>query len=1318
MTTPWRARLRRLRFALLAAGATVVILLGVLAGLTQLAMPWLERHPQHVEHWLSKRLERPVKIGHLSGGWIGGGPLLALDDVRIAGRLADQPALAIPHAELAFDLYAPFKRNGAFSEFRLSGLDLGLVNEASGWHVRGLDFGAPQQSDEPFSLGALGALEISNLRLTIEDPQRGLHVALAAPMLRLLNRGAITRVLGRVRVADTDSPPLDLVADLDINTRSGEIYVGGRDVDLGRYAAQQSPGGIQLVAGSGAVQLWARVNAARADDVRVRVDLKDVRFDAASPIAVDEHTAIAPRIGTDRLAFVARWLREPDGWTFDLADFVAGPDIRATGAASTPAPAPARLTVERRGDDAQPRYRAGATGLPLEPFGNLAMLSGQAPEGLRRWLYLAHPRGTLARADIDWRGADDYEVNAQLRGIGLASAGAAPGIEHIDLDLGGDAQALLLQLPQQALRVDYPHVFRKPLLFAQFGGDVIARRVDDAWQLETDRLGFEGEGYGGELRGSVALPSGRRPLVDLYALITHGDIVAAKLFWPTITMPPPAIAWLDRALVGGRLVDGRVALRGDLADWPFHDRSGRFVARAEIADATLDYDPNWPRAEKLHAVATFVNDGMQVDVDAAEAMGNKITQASATIADFGPLVLDLAVKGEGSGANLLGFMRATPVGKRYQDQLKDVAVTGKAAVAFTLNLPIKQIEALNLNGGVDLGGAKLDHGAFNLHFSDAAGHLRFNQKGFAADALDVGFRDRKAKLSIAIGGYAADPRHVFEATLAGRFPATTVFADVPVLLPMLTAFPGESAWTASVGVEAPAGGAVRSRLALDSDLRGTSIELPAPLAKAADVALPFHLDLDLPPAGQIFVAKLGDVLGVKGRVPGGGRPFAARVELGTAPPGEPPAQAVVIGGRTPRLDAGSWLERVEQDTGSTGSIVQAVDLRADDFLFANRHFSDMRLTVDNGVAATTVGLDGAAIAGRLEIPRTDLVGRGISAKFARIHWPETPADAQDSSAFADVAPASLPPLHLVVDDFQLGKASFGSAQFESHPIANGMSVDKLESQSPNITMKASGDWTGGAKDNHSRLSIELSAQNLGHMMDALGFPGLIDGGTTRATIDATWAGPPSAFALPKLDGVLDINVAEGRILDVEPGAGRIFGLFSLTEIPRRLSLDFSDFFQSGLSFNSIIGKFRLADGNAYTDGLTINSPAADIVVTGRTGLRAKDYDQRMAVSPHAGATLPIVGAIAAGPVGAAAGLVIQGILNKPLGMAMGLHYQVSGSWDKPKITLVSREKPGIGNREPGAGKKKPRKSGAGTPDPPERESSPAADGAPGAGPRW
>jgi len=994
----------------------------------------------------------------------------------------------------------------------------------------------------------------------------------------------------------------------------------------------------------------------------------------------------------DRIAFAARWVREAAGWTTDIADLVL-----TRGETDA---APARLSIESRGIG-EATYRAAATNLAIEPLGSLAMLSGRAPAGLRRWLYHAHPQGVLTGADLRWRSAEDFDANATLTAGGFASADTVPGIERFDAVVHGDAQAVMLQLPPQALRIDYPRVFRKPFLFSQFGGDIVAFRSDDAWRVDTDRVVFEGEGYGGELRGGAEIQDDHtRPLLDLYALVTHAEVTAAKLFWPTTSMSPQAIAWLDRSLVSGRLEAARVLVRGDLDSWPFHDNAGRFEARAHVVDTTLDYNPEWPPAERIDAIANFIGNSMLIDAGSIDTKGIHVTEATASIADLGNSVLDLSAKANGSGANLLAFLRDTPIGKRQEDVLKDLSIGGKGDVALKLSLPIKDSSKLVLDGSVELAGANLDNAAFNLHFVDASGSVRFNQSGFAAGPLAVQFRQRAAKLALAAGGYVEDAKHAFEANLKGRFPVTTVFADVSDIAPVLPRFPGESDWTAAVNIDtAAAAGSGHKQLLLTSDLRGTAIDLPAPLAKSADAARSFELALEFPFLGAAFTAKLGELVAARGTLPAPAKPFAARVQFGGPPSASVPARGIVIGGRVTTFDAGGWLDLVQRGDddasgGGGGSLLQQIDLAADEFTISDRNFGATRIDMRDNKGATELRLDGAGLAGVLQIPGKDLVRQGVTARFERFHWPEGAADAPDSSALADVAPAGLPPLHIAVDDFMLGQASFGAAQFESYPSGAGMHIEKLETKSANINMSASGDWTGTAKDNRSHLLITLTAQNLGHMMDALGFSGLIDGGQTMATIDAEWPGSPSAFAMSRLEsGTITLKVAEGRIPEVHPGAGRIFGLLSLSEIPRRLSLDFSDFFQSGLGFNSITGTFRLEDGNAYTTDLTIKSPAADIVITGRTGLRTKDYDQEMVVSPHTGATLPIVGAIAGGPVGAAAGLVLQGVLGKPMGRALGSRYKVSGSWDKPQITLVARERTGIGNRESGMGKQKSEDAG-------------------------
>ena len=118
---------------------------------------------------------------------------------------------------------------------------------------------------------------------------------------------------------------------------------------------------------------------------------------------------------------------------------------------------------------------------------------------------------------------------------------------------------------------------------------------------------------------------------------------------------------------------------------------------------------------------------------------------------------------------------------------------------------------------------------------------------------------------------------------------------------------------------------------------------------------------------------------------------------------------------------------------------------------------------------------------------------------------------------------------------------------------------------------------------------------------------------------------------------------------------------------------FRDFFKSGFSFDSIEGLFTLKDGDAFTKDLLVKGPAADIKVNGRTGLKAKDYDQTMDVTPHVGSTFVIGGALVGGPVGAGVGALLHGILKGAINDVARVRYSVTGSWEKPVITEVAKE---------------------------------------------
>ncbi|MEP6881393.1 MAG: YhdP family protein, partial [Dokdonella sp.] len=868
-------------------------------------------------------------------------------------------------------------------------------------------------------------------------------------------------------------------------------------------------------------------------------------------------------------------------------------------------------------------------------------------------------------------------MDAAITGLHVDAVDAIPGIAPLAARLSGDSHGMLLEVPDQETRIDNRKLFRKPFELTHFGGDVTAWKDDDGWRIGTHQYRIESRDFMLSLRGGAQLQTdGSRPLMDLAAVVTRGNVEAAKLFWPK-TMPESTVKWLDRALEEGDIVAGRAMIHGDLDNWPFNDNAGRFEAHAELSALKLAYLPDWPVGEDLDVSTSFINNGMQATAHSGRSLGVTIDETEASIADFHEPVLELSVDGHGAGKDLLAYLRATPVGEDHVSTLSGLAIGGNAVVHVDLDIPLKHHEQSTLDGKVDLSDADLDESTWDLNFKKANGQVRFTRTGVVADSLVTTFEEFPVTLGIAIGSSTSDSSNSFEARLHGILPASAIFARASELAPALPRFPGEAEWRVGLDIGADNGAAIgRKTLSVSSDLKGIAINLPAPLEKAADTSQAFFLNLQMPPLGQPFSASLGDIVQIDGRLPSSNSPIAANLALGpNLSPVELPASGLRIGGHAKTFDVSGWIALFSAGGGG-GDLLNSIMIDVDDVSLAGRHFADLHLDLRPKDDAIKINVAGKTLEGEISVPSEELRRRGITAQMKRVHWPDLSAGTENSpTVLAGVAPASIPPLHLSIGELKLGTTDFGDMRVESYPTDEGMRIDLLETKSANLDMRASGDWIGTAETSHSRLDINMTAESLGKMLDTFGFAGIIEGGQTVAHIDATFPGSPATFALANATGSLNVRVEKGRILDVEPGAGgRLFGLLSLREIPRRLSLDFSDLFKSGMSFNSIKGSFTLDAGNARTDDLRIASPAADITISGRTGLRSKDYDQEMVVTPRAGVALPVVGALAGGPVGAAAGLFVQTLIGKKLNRAARSRYHVTGSWDKPVIALIAKEK--------------------------------------------
>lgn len=1271
--TNWRHRLHRGRIALQALFAFAVILFASLIGLCRLLLPWIVNHPEQIDQFLSGRLGRSVHVERAEGRWENGGPLLNLYNVSIATN-SDETPWVISQAEFSLDFFSWLEPTRTWSEFRLLGLELTLERGGSDlpWELRGLKASSKDSNTgSKTALFQLGTITLKDAQLHVDDIATERHLVLGISELRLVNDGNHHRLTGTVNPEHSSSPPISIVADYNDSDASAQLYVGGENLAIDYFMEGIQLGGISLLNGQGKVDLWTIWHSGKLLEARVEVDLENFLLEANRSIELIKQEKIVPRINIDHLSGGWRWRYAEDGWTLDIADFV----LRRADVTTAASAMHIAKHENKSNEGIFPEYTVLASTLDIGSLASVGMLADAISPTLRQWLNTSYPQGKIEDLNLRYIDSNNFDISAHLTALGCQPAMNKPGMQGFNANLLGDQEAFTLTLPShQAVALDLLRVFRKRLEFSEFSGQLALYRMDDAWRLETPSLSFEGVGYSGELRGLVDIQDdGSHPLLDVATFVQASDIQAADLFWPK-SMPNRVISWLDQALVAGKLQTGRLVLRGDLDDWPFRKPTGRFEARADIDDLTLNYHPKWPRGEHLHVAATFINDSLEAIVKSGEVSGNTIDKATGVIRSLSDAQLDLEAEGGGRGKTLLGLIKKSPLGQRYSKELVGVEIGGRGQAKVRLHLPFKQEEPMELEGNVVLTDADLQAAQWNLKFAKADGTVRFNQSGLAADDLSVMLEDQPMNLSLLMGGFAKNHSHRLEAELRGNLPVKRLFADFPALDRYSSHFYGAANWNIGLDVTAVDSSTEEATktLKIESDLQGVTMDFPAPLSKSANQKLPLNLSFTLPlPDARLDLA-LGDLLRLRSRLPGPQQPFAADIVFGKTMPTVSSQGGVRIHGELPQLDASGWLTLLNnKNLNDKEDFLHSLDIQATKLQFYSQNFPNTALSIQSEKGEKIVKLKGEKVEGIMRLPMTDITQRGITAQFQRLYLL---GDEQDLPTSNDTSqPTAIPPLHISIEDFRVAQAHYGSARLETNSTATGMHVEKFETRSPNLDINARGDWEAQEDKNYSRFKIDFTSENLGHMLDALGYAGVVEDGQTIAHLEGQWEGSPASFAMAKLDGSLNIDVAKGRILDVNPGAGRLLGLLSLTEIPRRLSLDFSDLFTSGMTFDSINGLFTLQDGNAYTNNLQLKGPAASIAIRGRTGLKTKDYDQEMEVTPHVGGTLPIVGALTGGPVGAAAGFVLQGIFHQPLNTVARARYRVSGSWEKPDIKLVEKE---------------------------------------------
>ncbi len=1040
--------------------------------------------------------------------------------------------------------------------------------------------------------------------------------------------------------------------------------------------------------------------------------------------------------------------------------FQSQPPADATATTATPDPSlwPATdLELTLRGSPGA--WTGGTFKASLVDLGLLAQSAAHVPLAgpMRRLLEATRPRGQVRQLAYEWTGdverPDHWRARGDAEALHLAAAPVTaaltstatpgrPGLRggHVRFDateLGGQAD---LRITQGEL--DFPGVFEQPRVALE------QLRADVRWQLRRARTaapgtrpaievevrravfatadgdgGFSGHWRSGPPVGPTFGRNGWLPgELDLDATVHQIRADRIHRYLP-LGIAASVRSYVRDAVLAGSAHDIRARVRGPVLDFPYTaPGQGEFAIGGRFEQVTFDAVPGstWPRYTE--GTGQLVIDGQQLRLMQIQTrLGQTGSGGFALDSIEGGIdnlahapVLRLHGRGQGSTADALQFLRASPIDGWLGHAFTPAQGDGRTQLELQLAIPLQHARDTTVQGRVDLTETRLQMGPDTPALDSLRARLDFTEHSFQ---LSQGSAQ-------AAGGPLAFEGHLDDGGVlrfAGQGRATAqglrTLDTVEPLARLAHAFEGQADYRLQLDLT-PGGPTVQ----VDTDLVGLASRLPAPLRKSAAQAEPLRVRVE-PQTPAAPSTPTPTLLQIDAGTPAApllharllfdgeraDRLLGGRVQVG-ASDGQPwPERGLGASIVLPRLsldDWQVWLQQAAQaghlptsGTAAAGddltAVLRQVRLQIADLTLQGHRLSHVNAQLQpTGTPTAWSGtIEADQLAGRVTLrPAAPRAPAAVQARLSRLAlpWPADPLADTSTRPASGTATATatepMPALDIVVDDLAYGDRHLGRLELQGGPspatrlpAATGeWHLQQLSLTRPEARLSAVGQWDPADPDDTagtgaSRLTFRLDVDDGGQWLDQLGWAGTLRGGRGHIGGQLRWPGPPMALTLAQLGGTVRLDLDSGQLLQADPGgAGRLLGVLNLQSLPRRLSLDFRDLYQKGFSFDHIDGDVQIRRGQASTHNLRVRGVQAVVLAEGSASLPGATQDLRVWVVPDFNAGAASLAYAVINPAVGLGTLVTQWFLQRPLAEAATREFHVTGRWDAPLVTPVDR----------------------------------------------
>jgi uncharacterized protein (TIGR02099 family) len=1253
--------------------ASFVVLAAILVSMARLLLPFASDYKSEAEQLVSRYAGQTIGISGLHAEWSGLDPEVSLEDVRLYDTDGKKVRLQFAEARIGIDVFASILRQDFVpSSLTISGVQLSVTRHVDGSvSVHGLtDEEDKPASHEDYSrlvsawLLRQPEIGVESSSIYWSDEKSGVKDLFFSDVyLRLRNGQVRHQIEGSLVLPEHLGDALGFAIDLQGDLRDplgwvGELYIKGGSFVLPEWWPRDILDEISIAEGMASFELWGTWKNGRVQNIEGNIDAQALSFSGVR----------GKQLPLTDLSSDFVWNRLEKGWTIQLSQF--SPSLKQQ------AWPPSRASLTTYTDE--DRYELSAGFVRIGDVLSTAALFGLIDEKRHAPLLGLKPQADLTNLIAYYSPAKEegqrLHIESDFTALTTAPWRKLPAAVGFSGHLATDLEQGHLQIDSKNAQLNYPAMFRDRLALNRLQGDIYWQITDAGWQIDAPGIHAGNDDIKLDTRLSMLLPPEGAPYLDLVGYFREGNGKHTSKYLPVAVIPDNAVAWLDKAIVEGYVPAGGLVIHGPVDKFPFERGEGKFEVRFDVKHGVLDYKPGWPMLSDVDAEVVFSGRGMQINGKHARILDSTTKNVQVDFANMGAKIPDLRIHGliDVQTADILDYIVRSGIGKEYQKTLQRLQPAGTGELELALGLSLGKGE---------------DH---------LSGRIRFDDNTIALRDQDISLQKLNGQVSVVDGQFRGEDLH---AQLMGS-PLTirvdpgeqddvALTIEARTRLDMLASLrkylgksipdimQGKTDWLLEVQIpHAVVDKKEEAKFILSSSLQGVSIAAPAPLGKTAQQERPLSIRIGVGES-QLYQLALAynDVLNALLEL---GQDFSLQrgeLALGKTVNQLPEKPGLVVSGRLEELVLGEW-QRYAHGLGVFGGKdkapkqsmdwISAVRLELARLNAFDMLFKQVSLDATRDERRWQLDIRSDRVAGHVSIHDDPRV-QPLKLELDYLKWQRGQADAASS----ENDPRDLPGFELQVNEFFFDGSELGSLSANVKPTPEGLFMEHGQLEGEHISLGASGEWAVNNDEQSTRLQAKLESTDFGDLLKKLGYESGFTAGESKGSAQLQWSGSPMRFSLDGINGNLSLDIRKGQLRDVSPGAGRVFGLLSLQTLPRRLSLDFSDVFKKGLSFDRIKGSFLLERGDAYTTNFYLDGPAARIDISGRTGLAVKDYDQLVTVTPHVTASLPLAGALVGGPVAGGVLYAIDKLFKPTIEKITRYQYTITGSWDNPQIVKLT-----------------------------------------------